>query len=122
MCPANERWRYNVTSSLIGCAHTQNSPWYEELIVSKGVLVPKSEKTKLSYTYESPTLHLLFSNSEHYHTEMIFILKDPLVPKLNFLYDHIFFSGLHLVYQINGFRQDCGASTPNILELPQFFC
>ena len=23
MCPANERWRYNVTSSLIGWAHTQ---------------------------------------------------------------------------------------------------
>ena len=23
MCPANERWRYDVTSSLIGWAHTQ---------------------------------------------------------------------------------------------------
>ena len=27
MCPANERRRYNVTSSLIGWAHTQNDPW-----------------------------------------------------------------------------------------------
>ena len=26
-CPTNERWRYNVTSSLIGWAHTQNNPW-----------------------------------------------------------------------------------------------
>ena len=25
MCPANERWRYTVTSSLIGWAHTQNA-------------------------------------------------------------------------------------------------
>ena len=28
MLPANERWRYNVTSSLIGWPHTQNHPWY----------------------------------------------------------------------------------------------
>ena len=27
MCPANERWRYNVTSSLIGWAHAQNAAW-----------------------------------------------------------------------------------------------
>ena len=28
MRPAIERWRYNiVTSSLIGCVHTQNDPW-----------------------------------------------------------------------------------------------
>ena len=26
MQPANERWRYNVTSSLIGWAHIQNDP------------------------------------------------------------------------------------------------
>ena len=26
MCPANERWRYIVTSSLIGWAHTRNDP------------------------------------------------------------------------------------------------
>ena len=26
MCPANGRWRYNVTSSLIGWVHTQNYP------------------------------------------------------------------------------------------------
>ena len=26
MCPANERWHYYVTSSLIGLAHTQNDP------------------------------------------------------------------------------------------------
>ena len=26
MCPASERWRYIVTSSLIGWAHTQNDP------------------------------------------------------------------------------------------------
>ena len=36
MCPANERRRYNVTSSLIGWANKQNDPcififyWYEE--------------------------------------------------------------------------------------------
>ena len=28
MCPANERWRYSVTPSLIGWAHTQNDPCY----------------------------------------------------------------------------------------------
>ena len=27
MCPANERRRYIITSSLIGWAHTQNDPW-----------------------------------------------------------------------------------------------
>ena len=27
MCPANERQRYIVTSSLIGWAHTQNDHW-----------------------------------------------------------------------------------------------
>ena len=27
MCPANERWRYSVTPSLIGWAHMQNDPW-----------------------------------------------------------------------------------------------
>ena len=27
MRPANERWRYSVTPSLIGWAHTQNDPW-----------------------------------------------------------------------------------------------
>ena len=26
MGPANETWRYNVTSSLVGCVHTQNDP------------------------------------------------------------------------------------------------
>ena len=31
MCPANERRRYNVTSSLIGWAHSQNDPWYPML-------------------------------------------------------------------------------------------
>ena len=28
MCPTNERWRYIVTLSLIGWAHTQNDPLY----------------------------------------------------------------------------------------------
>ena len=28
MHPDNERWRYRVTSSLIGWVHTQNDPWY----------------------------------------------------------------------------------------------
>ena len=27
MCPANERWRYIVTSSLIGWVYVQNDPW-----------------------------------------------------------------------------------------------
>ena len=27
MGPANERWRYNLTSSLIGWMHIQNDPW-----------------------------------------------------------------------------------------------
>ena len=27
VCPANERWHYNVMSSLIGWAHAQNYPW-----------------------------------------------------------------------------------------------
>ena len=28
MRPANEKRRYNVTLSLIGCAHAQNDPWF----------------------------------------------------------------------------------------------
>ena len=31
MHPANERWRYTVTPSLIGWAHAQNDPWSEYL-------------------------------------------------------------------------------------------
>ena len=27
MCPANERWRYNVSLFFIGWAHPQNDPW-----------------------------------------------------------------------------------------------
>ena len=33
MHPANERWRYNVTPSLIGWAQTQNDPWCFEAII-----------------------------------------------------------------------------------------
>ena len=33
MCPANERWRYNVTSSLIGWAHSQNHPWETSIYI-----------------------------------------------------------------------------------------
>ena len=32
MCLANERWRYNVTSSLIAWAHAQNDAWYIHMI------------------------------------------------------------------------------------------
>ena len=34
MCPANGRRCYNVTSSLIGWAHTQNDPWTEMEVMS----------------------------------------------------------------------------------------
>ena len=34
MGSANERRRYNVTSSLIGWAHTQNGPWCSDIIPS----------------------------------------------------------------------------------------
>ena len=39
MRPANERWRYNVTPSLIGWAHTQNDPWFnvEDVALTVGV-------------------------------------------------------------------------------------
>ena len=40
MCPTNERWRYNVTSSLIGWAHTQNDPWVN--ILGTLLLKPRS--------------------------------------------------------------------------------
>ena len=40
MCPTNERWRYNVTPSLIGWAHTQNDPYN----VSYLTLLPLVEK------------------------------------------------------------------------------
>ena len=32
MCPANERWRYHVTSSLIGWAHSQNDLWKYNIV------------------------------------------------------------------------------------------
>ena len=34
--PANERWRYIVTSSLIGWAHSQNDPWISADLLSGG--------------------------------------------------------------------------------------
>ena len=36
MCPGNERWRYNVTPSLIGWAHTQNDPWTRDNLNAAG--------------------------------------------------------------------------------------
>ena len=39
MCPANERWCYNVTSSLIGWAHTQNDPCCMVLQWCFGIIV-----------------------------------------------------------------------------------
>ena len=39
MCPANERWRYNVTSSLIGWVHAQKDPYSRFLIqASRGMV------------------------------------------------------------------------------------
>ena len=37
MHPANERWRYNVTSSLIGWVHAQNDPciFYDKMTIFK---------------------------------------------------------------------------------------
>ena len=36
--PANERWRYNVRSSLIGWAHWQNDPWECSICCTSGQL------------------------------------------------------------------------------------
>ena len=44
MCQANERWCYNVASSLIGCVHSQNDP-YNHMIV----LVPINEPRRTFY-------------------------------------------------------------------------
>ena len=33
MYPANERWHYTVTPSLIGCAHTQNDPGVQSSVL-----------------------------------------------------------------------------------------
>ena len=32
MCPSNERWRYNVTPSLIGWLHTENDPYSDRML------------------------------------------------------------------------------------------
>ena len=38
MRSANDRWRYNVTSSLIGWAHTQDDPWDQDGIITNYIL------------------------------------------------------------------------------------
>ena len=57
MGSANERWRYNVTSSLIGCAHTQNDPCITYNIVLQW--------TKLTHQGKDKTAQVLgtFSNA-----------------------------------------------------------
>ena len=45
MCPANERRRYNVTSSLIGWAHTQNDPWLQLSYITVAALKPCGAKS-----------------------------------------------------------------------------
>ena len=37
LCPASERWRYDVTSSLIGWAHTQNVPCMYRLCIAPSI-------------------------------------------------------------------------------------
>ena len=39
MHPANERWRYIVTSSLIGMVHSQNDPWKSCEIIFALILI-----------------------------------------------------------------------------------
>ena len=60
MCPANERWRYNVTSSLIGWAHTQNDPrgsnQYKDVIF-KTILRPSYLHNGISYTGKKTSLY-----------------------------------------------------------------
>ena len=56
MYPANGRRRYNVTSSLIGWAHTQNYPWTDILYncaLAKG-LTPISQKFGLAHGWIEP--------------------------------------------------------------------
>ena len=51
MCPANKRRRYNVTSSLIGWAHSQNDP----CIVGATILVPCHVVESLQLIWRSGT-------------------------------------------------------------------
>ena len=48
MCPANERWRYTVTPSLIGWAHTQNDLRKE---ITENVLITWSDELIQLYLY-----------------------------------------------------------------------
>ena len=62
VCPANERWRYIVTSPLIGWAHTQNDPCMSRQTVSLGGCQGESREGWLegppaSYRYGSRSDH-----------------------------------------------------------------
>ena len=49
MRPASERRRYNVTSSLIGWAHSQNDPWIQWSLARKlvYVMLPRNQRPHL---------------------------------------------------------------------------
>ena len=55
MHPANERWRYSVTPSLIGWAHTQNDPWCWYSVYQTNCHWHLSTIT----SWHGPTLHIL---------------------------------------------------------------
>ena len=73
MGPANERRRYNVTSSLIGWVHSQNHPWVTVFHNSKEqknitVLVELYEINNLYHSKNSLVLVNIFQNIYNRHT------------------------------------------------------
>ena len=74
MCPAYERWRYNVTSSFIGWMDTQNDPWIilEKCSIKKIQLKMCSVKclsfcSRLEVFVTGPTTYIIHTWQQHKH-------------------------------------------------------
>ena len=79
--PANERWRYNVTSSLIGWAHTQNDPWNWVIqrwwllvcVMSTGINTDIQSISAAEIHFNFNPLHAIFSEINIYLHFMSFL-------------------------------------------------
>ena len=92
MCPANERRRYNVTSSLIGWVHTQNDPWitHRDLITNMHLWTESSSLVQImdcSVTYSAPS---------HYQQQRPIIVYQTFIGTIHHSKFEYFYSRKHI--------------------------
>ena len=84
MHPANERWRYSVTPSLIGCVHKQNDPWGTYKILSC------SKHTNFIYFIQYSCYQLYKKLAIQLNGPCLIIIKEAFKALAPFSHRHIF--------------------------------